>query len=209
MRVCEQALAFVRGSNRVERPSAHPGVGYWRRSALAPRATAARHVRCGPAALLDRDAHLKIQLPRERTGNRQDGTRNRGLRASASGRAILTPVETCAYTWKTCANYADPFCKQRCGAARGQGPPAWQAAHRAGQERPWSCGVSSSAKRRRCAALRRADPPSTALPLPAPTAMEHKVVLERTDLLQKPIRKEIERRKIEADRRRNITTDRG
>ena len=85
MRVCEQALAFVRGSTQVERASAHPGVGYWRRSALAPRATAARHVRCGPAALLDRDAHLKIQLPRERTDNRQVDPRNRGLEASASG----------------------------------------------------------------------------------------------------------------------------
>ena len=67
MRVCEQALAFVRGSTQVERASAHLGVGYWRRSALAPRATAARHASCSPAATHDRVAHLEIQLPRART----------------------------------------------------------------------------------------------------------------------------------------------
>ena len=48
-----------------------------------------------------------------------------------------------------------------------------------------------------------------ALHLRAPSEMQHKSRLEQTDLLQNPIRVEAERSKIEAGRRRNITTDGG
>ena len=141
--------------------------------------------------------------------NRPETTCDRQLKASASGRAILAPVKTRPYASKSCPTYGDPNFSPRRDLAKRREQPTWPAAWHRARRRSHRQSASSPFTRLRCAAARRAARPSTALPLPAPTAMEHKVVLERTDLLQKPIRKEVERRKIEADRRRNITTDGG
>ena len=141
--------------------------------------------------------------------NRPETTCDRQLKASALASTNLTPVKTPPNASPTSPTYGDPNFSPRRDLAKRREQPTWPAAWHRARRRSHRQSASSPFTRLHCAAARRAARPSTALPLPAPTAMEHKVVLERTDLLQKPIRKEVERRKIEADRRRNITTGGG
>ena len=164
---------------------------------------------CSCAARPSSSAGIYSSAFSRKARNRPETTCDRQLKARASGRAILAPVKTRPYTSKSCPTYGEPNFSPRRDLAKGREQPTWPAAWHRARRRSHRQSASSPFTRLRCAAARRAARPSTALPLPAPTAMEHKVVLERTDLLQKPIRKEVERRKIEADRRRNITTDGG
>ena len=167
----------------------------------------------GSAAAVPRDPRVlpgsTPQAFSRKAWNRPETTCDRQLKASALASTNLTPVKTPPNASPTSPTYGDPNFSPRRDLAKRREQPTWPAAWHRARRRSHRQSASSPFTRLRCAAARRAARPSTALPLPAPTAMEHKVVLERTDLLQKPIRKEVERRKIEADRRRNITTDGG
>ena len=164
---------------------------------------------CSCAARPSSSAGMHSSAVSGKAWNRPGTTCDRQLKASALASTNLTPVKTPPNASPTSPTYGDPNFSPRRDLAKRREQPTWPAAWHRARRRSHRQSASSPFTRLRCAAARRAARPSTALPLPAPTAMEHKVVLERTDLLQKPIRKEVERRKIEADRRRNITTDGG
>ena len=171
--------------------------------------SAGHRLYCSCAARPSSSAGIYSSAFSRKAWNRPETTCDRQLKASALASTNLTPVKTPPNASPTSPTYGDPNFSPRRDLAKRREQPTWPAAWHRARRRSHRQSASSPFTRLHCAAARRAARPSTALPLPAPTAMEHKVVLERTDLLQKPIRKEVERRKIEADRRRNITTDGG